>query len=351
MRIDLWSRLRTKKPWSGISKHDFDNQPLIHQVPRATDYHDTSPQLPSRASVQDSGRKTIRSGSYILLDEKGRDDVASIATQEQDRHHHREVLPWLSRHKLFLGCLLPLFSVLFEVTMLSLFLYMYLSLPMDPQTGTRRRISPQYSMWPFVSCVGSAKLEVFQGLSFAIVFCSITALFLLFYLNYRVEPGYWLRRLQLLQTLAANGLLIWLVFASEDNATHLHLYVVSLRLLLLFGAKCTSWLTAYAMRMAYPLLKDDRAAITSFRLKMILMPFAFVLAVLANAGVFTCRHVDQIQEKGTTCYALIAAAAISDWLYSTVNVAFLMVMAYDLYYDEHFGMVGKGLPTPRPSWE
>jgi hypothetical protein len=112
--------------------------------------------------------------------------------------------------------------------MLSLFLYIYLSLPMDPETGTRRRISPQYSMWPFISCVGSTKLAVFRALSFAIVFCSILAVLLSFWLKYRMGPGYWLLRLQLLQTLAANAFLIWLVFASEDSATHLHLYIVSL---------------------------------------------------------------------------------------------------------------------------
>jgi hypothetical protein len=235
--------------------------------------------------------------------------------------------------------------------MLSIFLYIYLSLPMDPKTGTRRRISPQYSMWPFISCVGSTTLTVFRALSFAIVICSLTATSLLFYLNCKVKPGYWLRRLQLLQTLTANAFLIWLVFASEDNATHLHLYIVSLRLLFLFGAKCTAWLVAFAMRTAYPLLKNDRASRMSFHCKMALMPLALAMAVTANAGVFICRDPANIQEKSTTCYNLIAAAAVSDWCYSTVNTVFLLVMAYDLYYDEHYGRVGKGLPTPRPSWE
>jgi hypothetical protein len=73
--------------------------------------------------------------------------------------------------------------------------------------------------------------------------------------------------------------------------------------------------------------------------------------VLANVGVFTCQHPAEIQAKGSTCYNLIAAAAASDWLYSTVNVVFLMVLAYDLNYDEHYGRVRRGLPTPRPSWE
>ena len=206
-------------------------------------------------------------------------------------------------------------------------------------------------MWPFISCIGSTKLTVFRALSSAIVVCSVTAILLLFYLNYSVEPGYWLRRLQLLITATANGFLIWLVFASEDNATHLHLYIVSIRLLLLFAGKAVSYLVALAMRKAYPLLKNDSASKTSYMCKLILMPLAFIMAVLANAGVFTCKHPADIQEKGSMCYNLIAAAAISDWLYSSVNVVFLMVMAYDLYYDEHYGKVGKGMPTPRPSWE
>ena len=233
--------------------------------------------------------------------------------------------------------------------MLSIFLYIYLSLPLDPKTRTRRRISPQYSMWPFISCVGSTTLTVFRALSFAIVICSITAATLLFYFNYKVGPGYWLRQLQLLQTLTANAFLIWLVFASENNTTHLHRYIVSLRLLFLFGAKCTAWLVAFAMRTAYPLLKGDRASRMSFHCKMVLMPLACAMAAAANAGVFVCRDPTQIQEKGTTCYGLIAAAAVSDWCYSTVNTAFMLVIASDLYYDEHYGRVRKGLPTPKPS--
>jgi hypothetical protein len=206
-------------------------------------------------------------------------------------------------------------------------------------------------MWPFISCIGSTKLAVFRALSSAIVVCSVTAVLLLFYLNHRVETAYWLRRLQLLITLTASGFLIWLVFASEDSATHLHLYIVSIRLLLLFAAKVVAYLVALTMRKAHPLLKNDPASKTSYRCKLILMPFAFIMAMLANVGVFTCKHPASIQEKGSTCYDLIAAAAISDWLYSAVNVVFLIVMAYDLYYDEHYGKVRKGLPTPRPSWE
>lgn len=235
--------------------------------------------------------------------------------------------------------------------MLSLFLYIYLSLPTDPKTGSRKRISPQYSLWPFVSCIGSTKLAVFRGLSTAIVICSLTAVLLLFYLNHKVKPGYWLRRLQVLITATANAFLIWLVFASEDNATHLHLYIISVRLLLMFTGKCTSWLVALAMRTAHPQLRDDMASKTSYRCKTVLMPFAFVMAALANAGVFVCTDPVDIQEKGTTCYSLIAAAAISDWLYTVVNMVFLVVMGYDLYYDEHLGKVARREPTPRPSWE
>ena len=349
--MNLWSRWSSYKQRSDISREESDSQPLIHQSPAAPAPYTppaTSPKTNDRSSIRDVLRKPVGSGSY-LLDDQGKED--SDSTKESKNSRHRAINGWIARHKLFLGCLLPLFSVLFELTMLSIFLYIYLSLPVDPKTGIRRRISPQYSMWPFISCVGSTALTVFRALSFAIVVCSITATALLFYLNYKVKPGYWLRRLQLLQTLTANAFLIWLVFASEDSATHLHLYIVSLRLLFLFGAKCTAWLVAFAMRIAYPLLKDDRASRTSFHCKMALMPLAFAMAATANAGVFTCRDPTKIQEKGTACYNLIAAAAVSDWFYSTVNTVFLLVMAYDLYYDEHYGRVGKGLPTPRPSWE
>lgn len=350
MGVDLGKRFQSYRTRSDISRQESDGQPLIHQLTSAAETSAVGTKATASSGIRDVFRKPMRSGPYILLDDKsGADPVSPISTQNELQRNG--VLAWIARNKLFLGALLPLFSVLFELTMLSLFLYIYLSLPMDPVTGTRQRISPQYSIWPFISCVGSTKLAVFRALSFAIVVCSLMAVSLLFYLNHNVEPGYWLRRLLLLITTTANAFLIWLVFASEDNKTHLHLYIVAIRLLLLFAAKCTAWLIAYAMRVAYPLLREDPAAKTSFRCKMVLMPFALIMATLANAGVFTCKDPAEIQEKGTACYNLVAAAAISDWLYSIVNTAFLTVMAYDLYYDEHYGKAGKGEPTPRPSWE
>jgi hypothetical protein len=105
------------------------------------------------------------------------------------------------------------------------------------------------------------------------------------------------------------------------------------------------------MRAAYPLLKEDAVSTRSFKGKMILMPFAFIMALLANVGVFTWQHPAEIQAKGSTCYNLIAAAAVNDWLYPTVNVVFVMMLAYDVCYDEHYERVRRGLPTPRPSWE
>jgi hypothetical protein len=129
MRVDLLSRFSSYKHRSDISRRDSDGQPLIHHVPSTTAPPTTFEPRHSTSGERDGFRKPLRSGSYILLDDKSKDDPAS-PTLTKDVGHGNAFTEFLSRNKLFLGCLLPLFSVLFELGMLSLFLYIYLSLPM-----------------------------------------------------------------------------------------------------------------------------------------------------------------------------------------------------------------------------
>ncbi len=42
-----------------------------------------------------------------------------------------------------------------------------------------------------------------------------------------------------------------------------------------------------------------------------------------------------IQTKGTTCYNLVAIAAIADWAYSIINISFVLNIAYDIYHHGH----------------
>ena len=232
--------------------------------------------------------------------------------------------------------------------MLTLFLYTYLSLPLDPATGARERVSPFYSLWPFISCIGSEKITIFQIVSFLIVACSILANSLAFWLNRDVHPGYWLRRIQLGVSLSGNGLLIWLVSAAEKAVeTHLHITLVALRILCLFGTKTASFLTGRKMRAAYPALLRDKTSTTSFWWKVGLVALAIPLCVFAKVGAFTCREPENIQRRESVCWNMMAGAAVSDSVYTGANVVFLGNLSWDLCYDEHYGRVRRGVSMQR----
>ena len=337
--MDSWRRLRL--PWRAKDNAAAtDGQPLIKHVPPVSA---PKPAVRRASDTWNFKLKDFRPGSYVLLDDNDSDVAAATKASYNDRRF-TSIPAWIGRHKLFVGCCLPLLSALLETTMLSLLLYVYMSLPWDTKTGLRQRVSPLYSLWPFVSCVASLKLAAYQAFLFIICFFSVSGASLSFWWNRNVHPGYWLRRISLAQSLFANVLLIWLLFASADNKTHIHLYLVALRLLLLFGTKSAVWLTWRVMRNAYPQLPANRISTRSFWIKCVVMPPAFVLALLANVGVFSCHDPDVVRTEGTTCYHLVAMAAISDWLYSVVNVVFLFNLAYDLYYDQYYGRLRRGLP-------
>lgn len=249
---------------------------------------------------------------------------------------------FIRRHKLILTCCLPLIAALLEIPMLCFFLYSYLRLPLDPDTGLRPRLSPFYSIWPFISCVGSIRLDFYRGVSIINSILVLAASFISLYWGRDVHPGYYLRRFQFCETVVASALLIALVFAADNVSSDVHLVFVALRMTFLYGIKSTTWLTWKMMRNTYPGLVHDYANAASYFWKIGFMSLAFPFAFLANVGVWSCRNPDWIQTKGTTCYKLIAAAAISDWLYAVVNIVFLINLAYDIYHGDHFARAREG---------
>lgn len=282
----------------------------------------------------------LKAGEYTRLEGEA-PEASPPLTQPGTNSRLQALLGFFRRHMLAFACCLPLASALLEIVMLCSFLGTYMSLAPKPKTGLRPRLSPFYSIWPFVSCIGSSELSTFRAFSFSTTCCSVLGSVISLNLNRNVHPGYWLRRLQLLQSLTASGFLIWLSFASENSSNHLHLLLVSIRLILLFGTKTASWLTWRSMRSAYPSLRLDHASTTSFYWKIGLMTLALPTAMLANVGPYSCREPSWIHTTGSTCYNLIAASAISDWIYSLINISFLMNFMYDLYNDEHYGRARK----------
>ena len=62
---------------------------------------------------------------------------------------------------------------------------------------------------------------------------------------------------------------------------------------------------------------------------------ALALAVLASIGIYACMDVTEIQKAGTSCYVLVAVAAIADWAYAVVTISFVLNIAYDIFHRDH----------------
>ena len=254
---------------------------------------------------------------------------------------------YLERYHLALGTCLPISYAITQLLMLIYFLDLYLTLPRK-SSSQLSRISPQYSIWPYISCTGSLNLAVFKIFAFltAFFFCATFAFDLSISLHAR--PAYWLRRLLIPAAVLWSSLSIYLTFVSKDTISHRHLYIVSVKLLASLAIKTMSYFTAHQMRKAYPALTNDRASRVSHRWKQFVLLCAFPVAILANIGIYACMDATAIQTPGTACYIIVAIAAIADWTYAVVDVAFVLNLAYDIYHRDHF-KAARGVDAKRVS--
>ena len=219
--------------------------------------------------------------------------------------------------------------------MLVYFLDLYLTLPRNSPSQLPR-ISPQYSIWPYISCTASLNLTAFKIFAFllASLFCATFAFDLSISLH--TQPGFWLRRLLIPISLIWSALSIWLVFASKDVTSHLHLYIVSAKLFAGLAIKTMSFFASQQTRKHYPALKIDRAASISHRWKQLVLLSAFPVAILANIGIYyACMDETEIQTRGTSCYLVVAIAAVADWTCALVDVLFVLNLAYDICHHDH----------------
>jgi hypothetical protein len=253
----------------------------------------------------------------------------------------------LERYRLALGTCLPISYAITQLLMLVYFLDLYLTLPRK-SSSQLPRISPQYSIWPYISCAGSLNPTAFKIFAFltAAFFCATFAFDLSISLHAR--PAYWLRRLLIPAAVLWSGLFIYLTFASKDVTSHKHLYIASIKLFTSLAIKTMSYFTARQMRKAYPALTSDRAFRISHRWKQFVLLCAFPVAILANNGIYACMDTTAIQTPGTACYIIVAIAAVADWTYAVVDVAFVLNLAYDIYHHNHFE-AARGVDAKRVS--
>jgi hypothetical protein len=218
--------------------------------------------------------------------------------------------------------------------MLVYFLDLYLTLPRNSASHLPR-ISPQYSIWPYISCTAALNLTAFKIFAFLIAFFFCATFVLDLVISSNTRPAYWLRRLLILVALLWSALFIWLVFASKDVASHVHLYLVSVKVFASLAIKTMSYFSGRQMRKHYPALKSDRVTSISHRWKQLVLLCAFPVAILANIGIYACMNETETQTPGTSCYIIVAISAVADWMYALIDISFVVNLAYDIYHHDH----------------
>ena len=254
------------------------------------------------------------------------------------RSHNRTNPPPLTKPILIISSLFPTFAATTQLLLLLYLLDVYVSLPQSP-TGARPRISPVYSIWPYVACVGSTRLTAYKIFGFLIAFFYINTFTLDMYVHWHLPTTKWLRWLRLLLSAVSGGALIAVVFASADDTSHLHLYLVSVQGVAFTAVKSLTWAIDHTMRRNYPLLRTDRNARLAKRWRYAVYALAAPVGLLTVIGIYACQNPVEIQTKGTACYVLAAIAAVCDWVYQLISVAFLLSLAFDLYQAGHYAEV------------
>ena len=246
-----------------------------------------------------------------------------------------------SRRRKTLLIVASLFPTLAATAQLLLLLYLldaYVSLP-QTSTGARPRISPVYSIWPYIACVGSIRGTAYRTFGFLIASFYVLTFIVDMIVNWDCRPAKWLRWSRLLLSCVSGGTLIAVVYASEDFTSHVHLYLVSVQAISFTAVKGLTWAIDHELRRQYPLLITDRNALFVKRWRYVVYLFATPIGALTIVGIYACHNTISIQTKGTSCYVLSAISAICDWLYQLISVPFLLSLAYDLYQAEHFARV------------
>ncbi|KIW29542.1 uncharacterized protein PV07_05354 [Cladophialophora immunda] len=260
--------------------------------------------------------------------------------QDIERRSERKSRPWnplldyLWDHRYPLRALLSITAALLELLLLLFLFCTYYTLPADPHTGAKPpRVADLYSTFPFMSCVGSKKLSVYQSLTFCVVLLGITSTAISFYFTRDDHLGWQTRRAGWLASVVGAGLSIWVVFAAATPNRHLHLLVTAAKAITVFSIKSTGLLVDHLERRKYPALREVGVIKILLWWRAITLVFAFPLALMTNIAIFGCNgsKPEDIQTPGTRCYRIMALGAPAEWLYALTTVSWSLAIAFDVY--------------------
>lgn len=216
----------------------------------------------------------------------------------------------------------------------------YLKLPRTT-TGQFTHLNNLYATYPFISCVGSLHLTVYRALTALAVTLSITTDLILFHRARHEPAAHHLRRINILSSLLAAILLLYLSYAAKETETSVHLTLIGCHSLAILAAKASNLAKDHSLRHAYLALSIEPIACKIRWWKEATVWFALPMAILLNMGTYACRNDSPAvkQTPGTACYRVLAIAAPADWLYALVTLNWSLHMGFEISQDGHISMV------------
>jgi hypothetical protein len=234
-----WGRQRH---YESLTQYDEPTQNILDPIYRSENFRNPLLPQPPRYQRVENGNVVSRNGGNVFLN-------------------------FLKGHRYNLFATLPLLAAILEASVLAYFFMTYVSLPPDPKTGALPRISPVYSTWPFISCIGSLRLAVYKTFAFVVAGLYQSGSLINLYFSWNKMEGYWFRRGGAVTGLSSTVLLIWLTFSSGNTESHTHLFITAAKILATLATKTNILICDHLDRKAKPILRTIPAAVVLRRWK------------------------------------------------------------------------------------
>jgi len=154
------------------------------------------------------------------------------------------------RYTKLLFALLNLIATFLWLSMLIYFTIWYLSHFRDDK-DRHSQICDNFSLWPYISCIGAKQLPVFRGICITMAILISLSFLILCYIGNQITPGIWFRRLSTLSAVISSCALVALSFEPVDSAPTAHLVCTSIQIFAMGNAKIFDWISNIVIRRSF----------------------------------------------------------------------------------------------------
>tara|TARA_R110002003_G_scaffold219_9_gene16525 strand:+ start:2951 stop:3865 length:915 start_codon:yes stop_codon:yes gene_type:complete len=234
--------------------------------------------------------------------------------------------------------------------------------PIPPHRPTIPKPCHSFSLWPHVSCIGQHQYRVFRGVCISMALLIAFSFILLAHKSEVIEPGRWLRRIGAYFAVVSCVALIAVSYEGIDEMPLAHLITASGQIFSMFVCNCFHWsanlLVSNSWGRRVGRNRRIRVLEVSRWFKVAIGVFSFgksnlyILvsvfrrrtrdriantdnsgpAIFTCIGIYGCNDPVVVADKASTCNRLVALSEVAEWTLSIGWVAYLCLIAFDIYH-------------------